>query len=213
MDLLILRVGSWRSITRAATGGWTPTGTVKVGPKRLLKRSATSRVSSRCWRWSSPTGTSSRLVEQDVGRHQDGVGQKSDAVALLSLRLLLEGNHARELAVGSHALEEPVQLGVIGHVALDEDRADLGVEARGEVAWRAGRSCSRAAPRARSATSGRAGPRRSRRRRRSGPHPLAQRPEVVTEVQRPLRVACPRVSSSSNRRGGAATGHAGRVVG
>ena len=28
-----------------------------VVPKRPLKRTARSRVSSRCWRWSSPTGT------------------------------------------------------------------------------------------------------------------------------------------------------------
>lgn len=29
----------------------------KVSPKRLLKRLARSRLSSTCWRWSSPTGT------------------------------------------------------------------------------------------------------------------------------------------------------------
>ncbi|CAM5377986.1 hypothetical protein SANTM175S_07166 [Streptomyces antimycoticus] len=32
-------------------------GIVKVSPKRPLNRSARSRVSSMCWRWSSPTGT------------------------------------------------------------------------------------------------------------------------------------------------------------
>jgi len=37
----------------------TDSGTVNVWPKRWLKRSAMLRVSSRCWRWSSPIGTRS----------------------------------------------------------------------------------------------------------------------------------------------------------
>src|SRR5665213_2548414 len=41
-----------------ATLGCTPSGTTKVAPYRLLKRSARTRVNSRCCRWSSPTGTS-----------------------------------------------------------------------------------------------------------------------------------------------------------
>ena len=44
---------------RAPTGGIVPFGTTKVSPKRWLKRMAMSRASSRCWVWSSPTGTSS----------------------------------------------------------------------------------------------------------------------------------------------------------
>ena len=32
-------------------------GTVSTGPNRAFIRSARSRVISRCWRWSSPTGT------------------------------------------------------------------------------------------------------------------------------------------------------------
>ena len=36
-------------------------GTTSRSPKRLLKRSAVSRMSSRCSRWSSPTGTSCAL--------------------------------------------------------------------------------------------------------------------------------------------------------
>ncbi len=51
--------GSWRSMIRAPISGYTPSGTTKVSPKRALKRSATSRESSRCWRWSSPIGTMS----------------------------------------------------------------------------------------------------------------------------------------------------------
>ena len=58
-DLDIFDVGSWRSMIRAPATGKVAVGTVKVGPYRLLKRSARSRASSTCWRWSSPTGTSS----------------------------------------------------------------------------------------------------------------------------------------------------------
>ncbi len=58
-DLDILAVGSCRSITRAPARGSTAFGTTKVSPKWWLKRMAMSRVISTCWRWSSPTGTSS----------------------------------------------------------------------------------------------------------------------------------------------------------
>ena len=53
----ILRSGSWRSAMRAAARGMAASGSGKVSPKRALKRPARSRISSRCWRWSSPTGT------------------------------------------------------------------------------------------------------------------------------------------------------------
>ena len=43
---------------RAPTSGIRASGTTSVSPKRALKRSAASRISSMCWRWSSPTGTS-----------------------------------------------------------------------------------------------------------------------------------------------------------
>ena len=55
----IFWVGDWRSMIRAPTSGMRCSGTTSVSPKRALKRCATSRASSRCWRWSSPTGTSS----------------------------------------------------------------------------------------------------------------------------------------------------------
>ena len=50
--------GTWRSMIRAPTAGTRSSGTTSVSPKRALKRSATSRINSTCWRWSSPTGTS-----------------------------------------------------------------------------------------------------------------------------------------------------------
>ena len=58
-DLDILFLGSCRSITRAATFGIAADGMISVSPYLELKRSAMSRVSSKCWRWSSPTGTRS----------------------------------------------------------------------------------------------------------------------------------------------------------
>ena len=54
-------------------------GTVNVSPKRVLKRWARSRLSSTCWRWSSPTGHTVRLVQQDVRGLQDRVGEQPDA--------------------------------------------------------------------------------------------------------------------------------------
>ena len=54
----ILRSGSCRSMIRAPTSGIRCSGTTSVSPKRSLKRIAMSRMSSRCSRWSSPTGTS-----------------------------------------------------------------------------------------------------------------------------------------------------------
>jgi hypothetical protein len=55
--LPIFAVGSARSMIRAAVSGRTPSGTVNVRPYRELNRIATVRASSRCWLWSSPTGT------------------------------------------------------------------------------------------------------------------------------------------------------------
>src|SRR5262249_8552088 len=45
--------GACRSMIRAPTSGMRCSGTTSVSPKRALKRSAMSRASSRCWRWSS----------------------------------------------------------------------------------------------------------------------------------------------------------------
>ena len=56
-DLDIFAVGSCRSVIFAVSRTMYAEGTVKVGANRVLNRCARSRVSSRCWRWSSPTGT------------------------------------------------------------------------------------------------------------------------------------------------------------
>ena len=71
-DLDILLVGSWRSITRAPAAGTVATGSTNVSPYRWLNRSATSRVSSMCWRWSSPTGTRSVSYRRMSAACSDG---------------------------------------------------------------------------------------------------------------------------------------------
>ena len=52
LGALAMNVTAWARGMRAS-------GTTSVSPKRELNRRATSRMSSRCSRWSSPTGTSS----------------------------------------------------------------------------------------------------------------------------------------------------------
>ena len=69
------------------------------------------------------------VVEEDVRRHQRGVGEEPGGHAVAVLGLLLELGHAAQLAEGDGALDEPRQLGVLVDVALDEERADVGIEA------------------------------------------------------------------------------------
>ena len=78
------------------------------------------------------------LVEQDVARHQDGVGEEAGGDEVLALALLLELRHAAELSEPGDGREQPSGLGVRGHMALAEERAAVGVEAdrkeeRGQV--------------------------------------------------------------------------------
>jgi hypothetical protein len=74
------------------------------------------------------------LVEQDVGRLQDRVGEQPDAclVGPGACRLVLELHHPGGLAEASDAAEDPGQLGMLGHVTLDEHRTALWIEARAE---------------------------------------------------------------------------------
>ena len=72
------------------------------------------------------------VVEQDVARHQDRVGEQTHAIALLATGLLLELGHAAEFTVGRDAFEQPAHLRVHRHAALHEERGDFGVDARGE---------------------------------------------------------------------------------
>ena len=72
------------------------------------------------------------VVEQDVGRHQDRVGEEAGPHRLLALSLVLELGHPPQLADGRRALEQPGQPRVLRHVALDEEGAAVGIEPDGE---------------------------------------------------------------------------------
>ncbi len=74
-----------------------------------------------------------RLVDDDVGRLEDRVGQQPvvDVVGL-ELLLLLVGRRPLEPAHRGHRAQQPGQLGVLGPVALDEQRAVLGIEPEGQ---------------------------------------------------------------------------------
>ena len=72
------------------------------------------------------------VVEEDVGRHEGGIGEETRRHRFLLLALLLELRHAAKLAVGRDAADDPCALRVCRHVALEEDRRTLGIEAGGE---------------------------------------------------------------------------------
>ena len=78
-------------------------------------------------------GHQRRLVDDDVGRLQDGVGEQAvvDVVGLL-LALLLVGRRPLEPADRGDGGEQPGELGHLGPVALDEERALVGIETEGQ---------------------------------------------------------------------------------
>ncbi len=54
--------------------------------------------------------------------------KRADADHFRTGRLLFELGHPLKLAVGRGGAEDPGELGVLGHVALDEHRADRRVD-------------------------------------------------------------------------------------
>jgi len=79
-----------------------------------------------------PHGNGIRLVEQDIRRHQDRIGEEARVDRIDSLALLLELRHAVQFADRSTAGQNPGQLGVLGHVRLDEEVGLLGIDAAGQ---------------------------------------------------------------------------------
>jgi hypothetical protein len=69
------------------------------------------------------------VVQEDVGRLQRRVREQAGGDEVGLIGLVLELRHAAQLAEAGRALHDPAQLGVLGHVALGEQRHDLGVEA------------------------------------------------------------------------------------
>ena len=74
------------------------------------------------------------LIQQDVRCHQNGIGKQAggDVVSVL-LGLLLELGHAGELAELGIAAQDPAQLCVLGHMALDEQNALFGIQTAGQI--------------------------------------------------------------------------------
>ena len=131
-DLLIFRTPS---VPRTV-------GRLRVDGLRLRERLAVAAVegaddlaadSSRWAAWSRPTGTRSALVDDDVGGLQDRVREQAvvDVVRLLLL-LLLVGRRPLHPADGRYGREQPGELGVLGAVALDEERACVRIEPEGQ---------------------------------------------------------------------------------
>ena len=72
------------------------------------------------------------LIQQNVGSHQNGVGEKTNSIRALAFGLLLELCHAAGLAEAGEAGEEPHEFRVLGDMALDEHGGLRGVDARGD---------------------------------------------------------------------------------
>ena len=116
---------------------------------------------------------------------QDRVGEQAGAHRLLSLALLLELGHPAQLAERRRALEQPGELGVLGDVALHEDRADRPGRARRRRATTPSRGCGRAARRVVSSGEGvQVDDAEERVRLVLVRHPLAEGAEVVADVRR-----------------------------
>ena len=111
---------------------------MNVSPKRELKRSRDVARELEVLALVVPDRDDVGLVEQDVARHQHRVGEEAGGDELLALALVLELGHTAELAEPGDGREQPSRLGMRGHVALQEERAAIGVEPdreeqRGEV--------------------------------------------------------------------------------
>lgn len=74
------------------------------------------------------------LIEQNVRRHQRGIGEQAHVdVFRVLLRLVFELRHARQLAHIGEAVEHPSEFRVRGHMGLEIDQALVRIQARGQV--------------------------------------------------------------------------------
>ena len=80
-------------------------------------------------------GHAVHLVEQNVGSHQNRVGEQTHGgiLSTLLLGLVLELGHSGRLTKAGEAVQNPCQLGVLGHVRLYEQRGAGRVNARGDI--------------------------------------------------------------------------------
>ena len=74
-----------------------------------------------------------RAVDEDVGGHQDGVGEQADAGGDALVELVLVRGRPLEQPHAGDGGENPCQFGHLGHVGLAEEGGLVGVEAQGQV--------------------------------------------------------------------------------
>ena len=81
-----------------------------------------------------PDGNIVRLIQQDVCRHQSGIG-KETAVDVLGVfgAFVLELGHTAEFAEHGVAVEDPAEFGVFMNMALDEEGVLLRVQAARDI--------------------------------------------------------------------------------
>jgi hypothetical protein len=72
------------------------------------------------------------VVHEHVGGHQHRIGEQAEPHRAVTGRLLLELDHAGRLAEAGHAFQQVVQLGVLGHLRVGDDRGTRRVDAGGE---------------------------------------------------------------------------------
>ncbi|MPM58534.1 hypothetical protein SDC9_105365 [bioreactor metagenome] len=78
-------------------------------------------------------GNELRLIDQDIRRHEYGIGEEPRVDILRVLcALFLKLRHARELAHIGVAHERPGQLRMLRHMALNEDRGAVRIDSCGE---------------------------------------------------------------------------------
>ena len=81
-----------------------------------------------------PDGDKVRLVEQDIRRHEGGVGEQAAVYIVCVLgALVFELRHAGELSEHGEAVEHPAEFRVRGDVALHEERHLVRVEPAGDI--------------------------------------------------------------------------------
>ncbi len=74
-----------------------------------------------------------RLVDQNVGRHEDGVGQQAKAGGAVAGLLVLVGRQLLELGHRHLGPQQPRQFDVLRDVGLHHENRALGVQARRQV--------------------------------------------------------------------------------
>ena len=81
-----------------------------------------------------PDGDFIGLINQNVSRLQDGIGEQANggSVSTTTSRLVLELRHATGFTKPRYALHHPGQLGMFWHLALNKQRATLRLEASGQ---------------------------------------------------------------------------------